>query len=100
VKRRAKRDGNHNKLADLFRTLGCSVIDMVDTGIPGWPDTCIGCIGVTHLCEMKNPDTAYGRAGFNGNQTAFNRDWRGEPVEIVSTEDEVIELVRKWRTTG
>lgn len=96
--RRGRRDKCHSDLADLFRRLGCSVVDTVDTGIPGWPDLACGLFNVTHLVELKSPDTSYGRKGFNDNQTAFARDWKGEPVEIVSTEDEVIALVRKWRT--
>lgn len=95
--RRSRKDNNHDELANLFRQLGCYAIDMIDTGIPGWPDLAVGCIGVTHLIEVKNDATQYGRSGFNANQTAFNRDWRGEPVEMVSTQDDVIELVAKWR---
>jgi len=95
--RRGRRDGNHKALSELFRQLGCSVVDMPDTGIPGWPDAVVGCIGVNHFCEYKSQETAYGRAGFNANQTAFNRDWRGEPVALVSTQDDVIALVAKWR---
>jgi len=98
--RRSRKDNNHEALASLFRQMGCSAIDMIDTGIPGWPDLCIGLFGKTHNVEIKNPDTAYGRSGLNSNQTAFARDWKGEPIEIVSTPDEVIALVRKWRTTG
>ena len=99
--RRGRRDGNHKALSDLFRQLGCSVIDMPDTGIPGWPDCCVGSSGasgrLTHLVEYKNLETAYGRAGFNDNQTAFQREWMGEPVELVATQDDVIALVAKWR---
>lgn len=95
--RRGRRDGNHCKLAGLFRRLGCSVVDTVDTGIPGWPDLAVGLFNVTHLIELKSPDTSYGRKGLNANQTAFARDWKGSPVHVVSTEDDVISLVRTWR---
>ena len=48
--------------------------------------------------EVKDLLTSYGRAGFNENQTAFNRDWRGEPVEIARTEIEADALVQRWRS--
>jgi hypothetical protein len=95
--RRSRKDNNHDQLANLFRQMGCSAIDMVDTGIPGWPDMAVGVIGKTHLVEVKNVETAYGRSGLNANQTAFARDWRGEPVEVVCTTEDVIALVNKWR---
>lgn len=95
--RRSRKDNNHDGLANLFRQLGVSAIDMIDTGIPGWPDLACGVMSRTYLVEIKSLDTAYGRSGLNSNQTAFQRDWRGSPIEVVSTEDEVIALVRKWR---
>ena len=102
--RRSRKDNNHDALANLFRQLGCSVVDMPSTGIPGWPDMAVGVVTAqgrrNKLVECKNPETQYGRSGFNANQTDFNAEWKGEPVEIVSTEDEVIALVRKWRTTS
>ncbi len=93
----ARKDGNHDEIANTFRRLGCSVIDTHLPPVPGYPDKLVGCVGVTHLVETKNRDTAYGRAGFNDNQTAFARDWRGSPVHLVTTPDEAIALVQRWR---
>jgi hypothetical protein len=93
----ASKDRNHDGLVSVFRELGCSVAELVDTGLPGWPDLAVGCIGVTHLVELKNPETAYGRAGMNANQSAFARDWRGEKVYLVDSVDGVCELVGHWR---
>ena len=95
--RRSRKDHNHDALAAVFRQMGCSVVDMHNTGIAGWPDKAVGCLGVTHIVETKNPLTAYGRSGLNDNQTAFSRDWRGSPVHVVSTEQDVIDLVNQWR---
>ena len=72
-------------------------MDTVSTGISGFPDLVVGCVGRNHLVEAKNPKTAYGRRGLNDNQTAFARDWRGERIFTVSSEDEVIALVQNWR---
>ena len=95
--RRGRRDNNHDRLKKVFEAMGCSVIDLTDTGIPGWPDMAVGLFGVTRLAECKNPDNWYGRAGLNDNQTAFSRDWKGSTVHVVYTEDDVINLVTSWR---
>lgn len=92
-----KKDGNHNVLVAHFRAMGCSVAELVSTGIPGWPDTVVGVCGVDRLVELKNPETAYGRRGLNDNQTAFARDWRGGKVHTVSDIDQVTALVNSWR---
>lgn len=95
--RRASKDKNHDPIVAVFRQAGNSVAELVSTGLPGWPDTVVGCVGVNHLVEIKNPETAYGRAGLNGNQTAFAQEWRGERVWTVSTTDEALALVQNWR---
>lgn len=95
--RRGKKDGNHDALKDVFLRLGCSVVDAYDTGVPGQPDCIIGVCGKTALVEIKNPETRYGKAGLNTNQTAFERDWRGGPIYVVSSELEVVALVNNLR---
>ena len=95
--RRASKDANHDAIVRRFQDLGCSVVEIHATGIPGLPDLACGCVGVTHLVEIKNPGTAYGRQGFNANQTAFARDWRGGRVWVVRSEDEAMALVQNWR---
>lgn len=92
-----RRDGNHGTLVAAFLRTGCTVIDTSHAGIPGWPDAVVGCLGISHLVEFKNPETRYGRSGLNSNQTAFGRDWRGSPVFVVSTVDEVLAVVANWR---
>ncbi len=94
-----RRDANHEAVADDFRALGCTVADTDSTGIPGWPDLVVGCVGVNHLVEVKNRATAYGRAGLSETQSVFNRDWRGERVHTVECTDDVVQLVRQWRTS-
>lgn len=94
---RASKDGNHDEIVRRFRQLGCSVLETIKTGIPGFPDCVVGCIGKTFLVEIKNPETRYGRAGLNSNQTAFERDWRGGKLYAVTSEDEATALVQNWR---
>jgi hypothetical protein len=99
--RHNSKDGNHDAIVKRFQELGCSVIEMHATGIPGMPDLAVGLAGKTRrrteLVEVKNLGTRYGRAGFNDNQTAFVRDWRGERVHIVTSVDEATALVQNWR---
>lgn len=97
MRRRGKRDANHGRLVATFKQLGCSVAELTDTGIPGWPDIIVGCVGVNRLVELKNPETAYGKRGLNSNQVAFSRDWSGDRVWVASTTDEAIALVTNWR---
>lgn len=96
-KYRGSKDTNHDTLADAFRTMGCTVTDLHDTGVPGWPDLAVGCAGRTYLVEVKNLDTRYGRAGLTREQSAFARDWRGDEVVTATTSDDVIAMVNRWR---
>jgi hypothetical protein len=92
-----KRDANHGELSAAFRRLGASVEDMVRTGVDGWPDVCVGYLGVTHLVEYKNPHTTYGRAGLSKSQKSFAEGWRGEDVWVVDSVDGVVALMAFWR---
>jgi len=94
---RGRKDANHDDVVGWLKGLGCSVIELHKTGIPGFPDLVVGAIGRTHLVEIKNTGTAYGRAGFSETQMAFNRDWRGAKVWLVSDLDGVTEMVNSWR---
>lgn len=77
--------------------LGCSVCDLHAAGVEGLGDFLVGCLGVTHIVEVKNPETRYGRAGLSVTQQKFNLGWRGEPMVAVSTLLEVDALVQNWR---
>ena len=94
---RRGRDRNHATLTAAFEALGCSVADLSNTGLVGWPDVVVGVMGRNHLVEYKNPDTRYGRAGLNPNQQAFSRDWKGGKMFVVSSVDEVAHLARNLR---
>lgn len=95
--KRGRKDGNHNELKRVFENMGCSVLDLYNAGIPGCPDIIVGVAGKTLPVEIKNPDTRYGRAGLNSSQTAFQQEWRGGPLYVVSSADEVVALVNNAR---
>jgi hypothetical protein len=97
VKHRGSRDANHADVVSMFERLGCTVADTAFAGVPNWPDLVVGCVGVNHLVEIKNPDTRYGRAGLNPGQSAFARDWRGGAIEVVESVEDAVTLVMSWR---
>jgi hypothetical protein len=92
-----KKDLNHDALVAVFKELGCSVMECHSVGIPGFPDLVVGCLFRTHLVEVKNPETSYGRKGLNAKQEKFNDSWRGGKVQIVRSSEDVIGLVNRWR---
>lgn len=94
----ARRDGNHDALVSDFLALGCTVLDAHASGIPGQPDVIVGCMGLNHLVEFKNPLTLYGRAGLSPTQSHFQRHWNGGPVYTATCTDDAVELVNLWRT--
>jgi hypothetical protein len=96
MRRAARRDGNHAVIVERFRALGCSVIETDQVG-DGFPDTVVGCLGVNHLVEIKDPATRYGRQGLNKNQTLFDATWRGARVWLVCSVEEATVVVQNWR---
>lgn len=90
------RDKNQQELVAAFKKLGCSVFDTSQVGY-GFPDLIVGCAGLAHLVEVKNPENHYGRSGLSASQQAFARDWRGGKLFVVSSVDEVAALVRNLR---
>lgn len=93
----ARRDGTQREIVDTFVALGCSVVDMAACGVEDFPDLVVGCIGVTHLVEVKDPSTRYGRAGLTDGQARFARDWRGGQVWVCTSALEAQALVINWR---
>lgn len=97
MSRRSRPDRNQGPVVARFLALGCTVVELHDAGVAGFPDLVVGCVGANHLVEVKNPESRYGRAGLNGNQTAFDRDWRGGRVWVVTSPEEATAVVQNWR---
>ncbi len=77
-------DANSKELDARFKAFGASV----------WPlerpfDRLIGYRGRNILVEYKNRETSYGRAGLSKSQRAFAETWRGAPVELCESVDDV-----------
>ena len=96
MRRAAKRDANHAPIVNTFRQMGCTVFETDRVG-EGFPDVVLGLLGASHLIEIKNPATHYGRGGLNKTQSAFAASWRGSPVTVITSEDEAMAFVRDIR---
>lgn len=85
-------DANQPEIVDALRQVGASVIITSAQG-RGFPDLVIGWRGRNYLLEVKNPNTAYGRQGFNKNQRLFNAEWRGSAPIIVRSVAEALAAI-------
>jgi hypothetical protein len=90
--RRGHHDANHADVAQFYRDLGCSVADTSAAGF-GFPDMAVGCVGVTNLVEVKDED-----GNLSASQQRFIRDWRGGPIVVVRTFDEVVTHIQRIRS--
>lgn len=80
-------DSNQAPLVKLARRIGATVRIATALG-KGFPDLVVGFRGSTRLWECKKPG-----GELRDDQADFHRDWRGAPVEIVRTADDVIRLL-------
>lgn len=94
---RGSKDGNHDAIVAVFVQLGCTVMDLHESGVKDGPDLAVGCMGRTEVVEVKNPETSYGRAGLQPSQATWAMNWRGSPVYEVRDRTDVVELVQLWR---
>jgi hypothetical protein len=89
----ARKDANHDEIVAAFKSVGANVIDLSNESF-GVPDLLVGLGGETHLIEIKNPKTAYGRRGFTKSQAAWADEWRGGPVALVTDVDSALRFAR------
>jgi len=88
MRNNAKKDNNHNLIVELLEKGGVIVKDM-SKAMNGFPDLLVWYFDAWHLIEIKNPDTYYGKKGLNKLQMKFAQDWKGGPVYIVRTKNDV-----------
>lgn len=100
---RAKLDSNHFEVIAAFKAFGAGVIDASTMGA-GFPDLLVNINGSAQLVEVKNPNTEYGRKGLTAAQQRFADEWRGSPVHIVRTVEDVQHFIaqidydlQEWR---
>jgi hypothetical protein len=81
---KCRKDHNHQEIVDALTEAGASVMDASAIG-KGFPDLIICIDGRVMLMEIKNPKTAYGRAGLSGTQKKFHEKYAGWPVSVVDS---------------
>ncbi len=72
MRRAAKKDLTQNPIAQAFRKLGCTVLDLSRMG-ESCPDMLVATRGQTALVEAKT-----GSKGLSEGQQAFCQSWRGK----------------------
>lgn len=90
MRRAARRDGNHAEVRDGCRACGLAVIDLGSMG-DGVPDLLISSRNRMGLFEVKLPTE---RESLTKAQKQFHALWKGIPIEVVSTVEEVLEALK------
>lgn len=80
----ARKDSNHNAIANAATKLGASVFDTSRLG-DDFPDMVIGYRGHTIIVELK---TATGK--LSAGQKYLAETWKGSPIRVWRTIDDVI----------
>ena len=84
-------DENHGRIMARFAQFGPEPIDTTKVG-GGFPDAVWPFQGLTVLIEVKTPEGTMTPA-----QARFSMEWRGGPVYVVTTEDDVPEVIADLR---
>jgi hypothetical protein len=88
VRRAAKKDQNHNALADAFKSFGFTVADTSRLG-DDFPDMVVGKMGFNILVEVKRD----AKAKLTDGQFQFFHHWKGW-TEVVRSIDDVQKIDR------
>jgi hypothetical protein len=91
MRRKARKDNNHNDVVDVMRAI-TSVVDLSGAG-DGVPDILVRVGDGWQLADIKNLETAYGRKGLNETQ----KEWAirsGGPVYLLHTVEEAIRFAK------
>lgn len=80
----SRKDANHNDLANVYVSLGCSCEDTSSMG-GGFPDAIVGCAGITDFVEFKSEEGKLEPA-----QETFHAKWRGSAIWIVRSQADVV----------
>lgn len=87
----SRKDGNHEALAAVYHSLGCSCVDTSAQG-GGFPDAMVGCAGITDPVEFKTEEGKLEPA-----QIAFDERWRGSAIWIIRSQADVVAHVNHMR---
>lgn len=90
---RAKKDDNHNQIANAFRRLGWSWKDTHQLG-DGFPDGVAGIgghYGINILVEIKDGAKTKSRRKLTTDEIEFHTIWTG-PLRIIESIEDVVRL--------
>lgn len=93
MRRAAKKDVNHNFLADVFMKAGCTVRDTSRLG-DNFPDMIVGICGINVLIEVKRDDVPPSKSKLTDGQFKFFHEWKGWTA-VVRTADEALMIVNQ-----
>jgi len=88
MRRDARRDVNEKPIIEALRAVGATVYIMDDPC-----DLLVGYKGSTLLMEVKNPESRYGKKGFNENQKHFAENWKGGPFCLVDSIESALRML-------
>jgi hypothetical protein len=88
MRKAARRDVGEKEIVEALRTRGATVYYLDDPC-----DLLIGYNNKTMLMEVKNPNSAYGKKGFNENQQHFAENWKGGPFCLVDSPDSALRML-------
>lgn len=86
MRRAARTDMNQPAIVGAFRDMGASVLPLHRVG-EGCPDLLVGWRGADFLVEVKNGSK------LTDPQKRFHAEWRGRPVSIVTSVDDVLRIM-------
>ena len=105
MRRRGRRDANHQAIVDGFRRVGCSVLDLGNVG-DGCPDLLVGVpsgrmlgegdrwsTSINLLVEIKDGTRKPSEQRLTEAEAAFIDGWRGGRVFVVRSLAEALALV-------
>ena len=88
MRRDARRDVNEKPIIEALRAVGATVYIMDDPC-----DLLVGYKGSTLLMEVKNPESRYGKKGFNENQKHFAENWKGGSFCLVDSIESALRML-------
>ena len=89
MRRASRRDENEKDIVEALRSVGATVY-LLDQPC----DLLVGYRNQTILMELKNPNSKYGKKGFNENQKHFAENWKGGPFCLVDSVDAALRMLK------
>ena len=89
MRRASRRDENEKEIVEALRAVGATVYLLNEPC-----DLLVGYHNQTILMELKNPNSQYGKKGFNANQKHFAENWKGGPFCLVDSVDSALRMLK------